>query len=78
MNLHFAAAVAWSVVYTLSVFGVGLLTNRPEAWGLALLTMGLAFLSHVAQIVSVPRGLAGMVVGMSWAAGLGAAIALLV
>lgn len=33
MNLHFAAAVIWGVVYTGSVLVVGLGAGRPMAWG---------------------------------------------
>ena len=75
---HFAAAVIWGVVYTISVLVVGLVAGRPAAWGLALLTMGLAFLSHVAQMMPAPRWLGSALVGMSWAAGLVAALVLIV
>lgn len=75
MDFNAPAAIAWGLVYTISVFIVGVALHHPLAWKLALVTMGLAFSAHVSQLVGVR--VAGMWLSIaSWMVALTAGVAL--
>lgn len=76
MNVNAIAAVCWGLVYTVSVFLAGLGLNHPLAWKAALLTMALAFFSHVSQLVQFGRAAIWLVYG-SWLTAAAAGLALL-
>lgn len=75
MNVNAIASVSWGLAYTISVFAAGLGLNHPLSWKAALLTMGLAFFSHVSQLVHFERAAMAFVFG-SWATAAIAGIAL--
>lgn len=77
MHPNVAGALINSALYLLCVFTMGAATNQVWAWKLALVSMAIAFLSHVAQLVPLPRMISWALVLWSWVFGALAGIALL-
>ncbi len=76
VNMHpnVAGALINSAIYLCCVFVAGIMTANPAAWKLALVTMGAAFFSHVAQIAKRKGG--EYLVAASWLFGAAAGVAL--
>lgn len=75
MHPNLVGALINSALYLLCVFIAGIATAHPLAWKLALVTIGVAFFSHVLQ--AVKSRAADPVVVLSWLIGLAAGLALL-
>ena len=75
MHPNIVGALINSAIYLLCVFVAGIMTAHPIAWELALLAMGAAFFSHIAQIAA--RQGTEYLVAASWLCGAAAGLTLL-
>jgi hypothetical protein len=77
MHPNVIGALVNSALYLLCVFAAGLVTGHPTAWKLALIAMGVTYISHYLQLIpGVSRDLCTGVVVASIAIGAAAGIAI--
>lgn len=62
MNPNIIGALINSALYLLCVFVAGIVTGHPVAWKLALVALGVTYISHIAQI--------GPLVSRDWCMGI--------
>lgn len=78
MHPNVAGALVNSALYLVCVFVAGLVTGHPAAWKLALVAMGVTYLSHYAQLIpGVPRASCIAIVALSIFIGMSAGVNLL-
>lgn len=78
MHPNVVGALLNSALYLLCTFAAGLATGHPMAWKLALVAMGVTYLSHMLSLIpSVSRELCQTIVAASIAFGAAAGITLL-
>ena len=78
MHPNIVGALVNSALYLACVFIAGLVTAHQIAWKFALITMGVTYLSHYAQLIPrVPRQVSVALVGISIVLGLAAGLSLL-
>jgi len=78
MYPNIIGALINSALYLACVFITGIVTAHPIAWKMALVAMGVTYLSHYAQLVPhLPRQVSLALVGISIVLGLTAGLSLL-
>jgi hypothetical protein len=77
MHPNIIGALINSALYLACVFIAGIVTAHPLAWKLALVAMGMTYLSHYAQLTTLAEIVAIVLVSLSIAFGLFAGLALL-
>lgn len=78
MHPSIIGALLNSALYLLCVFIAGIVTAHPNAWRLALIAMGVTYISHMLSLIpAVSRELCQGIVATSIALGAAAGISLL-
>lgn len=78
MHPNVAGAMLNSALYLLCVFVAGIVTGHPGAWRMAVIAMGVTYISHYLQIIpGISRDLCTGVVVASIAIGAAAGVDLL-
>lgn len=66
-----------SALYNAGCIIAGLITESPYAWKLALVSVGICYLTYLAQLAEFPRRISNVLVILSIITGVGAGLALL-